>query len=251
MIARENLWCGVVAVVMVLTGGLAWSQEKQQPEAPVGPVVGRQAPLLDRLRQEQPEEYERLVKMREDDPTAFKKALRRRMESSGRVGPGRRFGPQGPQRGEMGRRMKEGSEWMERLSTEKPEEFQRLLKLRESDPQAFSNELRKFVQERRGSGHRPGRMDTDDRKCQELSRLYHATEDPAEKNRIRGELRAEVEAAFDRKIKVRGEWIDEMLRKIEEGRKRLAERGAQRTQICDDRVHELTRDPKLKWDQRW
>lgn len=207
-------------------------------------------PFLERLRQENPEEYKRLAQMRDEDPAAFKKAIRRRMESM-RGGGGPKFGPPNLQRGDRGRRMKDGMEWLERMKRENPDEFQRLLQLRQTDPQQFSQELRKFAQQRRGSMRHSGRATEEERKCQELGRLYHETKDTAERERIRGELRGAVEAAFDRQIKERREWLDEMMRKIEGGRKRLAEREAKRDEVCEDRVHDLTRDPGLKWNQKW
>lgn len=239
-----------MAGLVLFLGAAAWSQERPNPEGPVGPVTGRSMPFLERLRQENPKEYERLTQMRDADPGAFKQAVRRKMESM-RGGAGQEFGPQGPQRGGPGRRMKDGMEWMEQLRKENPEELNRLLELRKTDPSQFSQEVRKFAQERRGSMHRSSEMIDEERKCQELGRLYHESEDAAERERIRTELRGAVEASFDRQVKVRREWIDEMMHRIEEGRKRLAEREAQRSEVCEDRVHELTRDPKLKWDQRW
>ena len=84
--------------------------------------------------------------------------------------------------------------------------------------------------------------------CNALSRQYHGTEDADEKGRIRTELAEAVGEAFERRQEDAQKRVEEMEARINEIREALEQRMANRDSICELRLEELTRDPKLTWD---
>jgi len=199
---------------------------------------GRAFPWLEHLREENPEEYERLKDLREADPEAFQLEIRKRLAD-------RRNKTSGNQ-GRWGNRSKtkrfgDAPLMFEKLRNENPEEFERLMRLREEKPQVFLQELRKMTSDK----------GTEEDKCHELSRLYHDTEDPAEKERVKAELREVVLAAFDARIELHRRRLVEVENRLAGMRKKLEEREAGRTEVCEERLRELTKNPTLNWESGW
>ena len=138
---------------------------------------------------------------------------------------------------------------LEKLKDEAPEEFERLMQLRQTDRRAFMQEIQKLARTkgldigRRGPGHSP-----EERKCDELGKLYQETQDAAEKSRIKTELKAAVEAAFRKRIDMQRQRLAKMEEQIGKIRDGLEQREKNQSKICETRLEELTRDPALRWE---
>jgi hypothetical protein len=137
--------------------------------------------------------------------------------------------------------------WLEKLKEEDPELVERLVRLREENPEQFKVEVRD-VALRRFREFRSEPANPAERKCLELSRQYSETKDLGEKEKLKAELREVVEAAFDSRLKGRLERVEAMKREIQRLQEQLEERKNAREKIVEARVEELTRDPGLRWD---
>lgn len=141
--------------------------------------------------------------------------------------------------------------WLEKLRAENPEMVERLLRLREENPERFRDEVREIALRRnKGGGGDDAAVaaNPDEAKCKELSRQYADTKDPVEKDRIRAELREAVLRSFDLRLQERAERLERMKQELERLQKQLAERKASRDPICEARVDELTRESGLRWE---
>jgi len=201
-------------------------------------------------------------------------------------------GPGGPHRGFAGH-ADEGepplTRWMEHLRNRNPEEFDRLSRLRQEDPEAFRRELGDRLQRRRvetrlkampklqeylmglpepernellkeigelaGGGPRGGmpHVSEDPRardlleKTGELSRAYRHTDNAEERAGIKQELSAKVAELFDLQEKQREEMIGKMEQKLGSLKAVLEQRRTNRQEIIDRRIQELTDGDPLAW----
>ena len=161
-----------------------------------------------------------------------------------RMGPGARRGD-GENSGRPDGRMKE---LFERLRNQDPERFERLTKLRETDPRAFGTEIREIMQQRFAE-HRAGSASTPlDQKCVELSRVYRETADEQKRQGVKVELQTAVEEAFDARVKLRLQRLERMEEEIKRIRREIEARQSGRKEICERRVEELTRNPQYRWE---
>lgn len=228
-------------LLMVFLAGtvLTWHQALAQTGVDGGRLRdGGQGQWLERLREENPEEYERLQKLRATDSEAFQMELRKRLaERRGQTGTNqeRRGGRW------QTKRFGGGALMFEKLRKESPEEYSRLMRLRQENQPQFLQELRKMSDNR----------SKEEEKCIELGQLYRETEDPAERKRIEGEMKAAVLKAFDAKIELHQQRLAEMEERLTSMRRKLEERKANRDAVCEERVRDLTRNPELQWESGW
>jgi len=138
------------------------------------------------------------------------------------------------------------------LRQEKPEKFQQLMKLRQTDREAFAKELRKLIQawQKRHQMRRGGASE-EELLCRELSWRYHDTEDEEEKEKLRRDLSVAVNLAFEKRVKTVEIRIQHMEKELEKFRERLKQLKKNRRPVCESRVEELLRPPELNWNADW
>jgi hypothetical protein len=163
----------------------------------------------------------------------------------------RRDGVQGGQQGVPGA-------FMERLRQEHPEIHKRLSKLYQEDREQFFQEVRALMRERglqapegTGSGSRSQRDSVEEQKCSELGRRFRESKDAAEKERLKTELAAAIQAAFEARLRGSQERIARLEQQLKEFRQRLEHLEANRDKICAERLDELTKPAELRWDGNW
>lgn len=150
-----------------------------------------------------------------------------------------------------GRGMMKGTDVFESLKKEDPERFQKLMRLRETDPDAFRAQLKEFLAARSPSGIGGSRWSgvvTSEEECRELARLYHETDDEDEKKAISGKLLEKIQETFELRQEGARERLARMEEEIAEIRSVLERREQNREEICRARLEELTRDPALEWN---
>lgn len=157
---------------------------------------------------------------------------------------------------------------MQHWQKENPEEFARMKKLREEDPQAFRAELHRKLQEARkarggrrmdGEFVRPGggpggdfdpgnpQMKEAEDKIRDLAQAWRSAPTEEEKQKVKTELVTALNEAFDVREQVRRERLAQMEKKLAELRTSLEQRTAQRQAIIEKRLNELTEGEKLVW----
>jgi len=138
------------------------------------------------------------------------------------------------------------------LRQEKPEKFQQLMKLRQTDREAFNKGLRKLIQawKKRHQMRRDGASE-EELLCRELSWRYHDTEDEEEKEKLRRDLSVAVDLAFGKRVKTVEMRIQHMEKELEKFRERLKQLKKNQRPVCESRVEELLLPPELNWNADW
>lgn len=154
-----------------------------------------------------------------------------------------------------------GGEFMQRLQrlkADNPAEFERLKALRENDPEAFRKEVREKFREggvlgrgegpagRDGSDMRP-RSIPEEEACIELSHKFNEAKDPADKEKLKTDLKAAIAVAFEKRLAAQRERIDKMEQSLKSIREQIVAREKNRDDVCKARLEELTKDPSLRW----
>jgi hypothetical protein len=145
---------------------------------------------------------------------------------------------------------KAAQNWLARLKQESPEEFERLMSLQEENPQQFRQEIGKMMKERWRKGH-AGALRQEEKEFRELAQKYREADSIAEKQELEKKLDEKIRASFDDKMQKRLESLEQMEQKLLRLRKAVEERQANRDKICQARLEELLRDPKLRWNAGW
>jgi hypothetical protein len=166
----------------------------------------------------------------------------------------------GPERGWRREGGQQGmpSAFMERLRQENPEAHERLSRVYKNDRQQFFQEVRKLmaegglpVPEAEGARGRVHRESPEEQKCAELSRLFQEAQNEAEKQRIRAELTAAIQAAFEARLHASKERIARLEEQLKDFRQHLDRLEGNRDRVCEERLEELTKPPELRWDGNW
>ena len=165
-------------------------------------------------------------------------------------GPGREMRPPRPPPTEGGQRPQHGPgaimrELGEDFKRRNPEEYERLTKLREEDPEAFRDTMRERMRERLGD-RLEAQENPLEKKIDELLAKYRAAEGE-DKETCKSEIAEAIEKAFDARLAAQEEMVAKMARRLAQLRGRLEERRKLRKDICEQRLEELTKDPRLSW----
>lgn len=177
--------------------------------------------FLDMLRNRNPEEFERMRRLREEDPEAFREELRNRIRRE-RERMGRDAGPdEGPawRRG--------GQELRERIGRQVVEGGVR---------HAMSSE-----------SLRSPELDQLERKAGDLARAVREAPDDAAKAKARSDLRAALASSFDLREKMRRERFKHMEAQVTKVREMLDTRQVHRDEIIDKRLQSMTEGDALAW----
>ena len=140
-------------------------------------------------------------------------------------------------------------QWFDRLKEEEPEEFERLTALRRENPEQFRQEIRKRVTDRVRE-RRAEQVGPEEQECLELSGKYRETADPAAKQEIKDRIRETVRVAFDKRLERTEKWLDFTEKRLAKARADHEFQQQNRDKICENRVEELTADPRLNWQGR-
>lgn len=155
---------------------------------------------------------------------------------------------------------------MQHWKKQNPEEFERMQKLREEDPEAFRRELHRKLEkarEDRGLGRRGGpggrglpegdlpppdpRLQAAEESIRDLVRQWRAATNEEARLQVRTELQSALSQAFDLREQARRERLAQMEKKMAELRSSLEQRRQQRAAIIEKRMRELTEGDPLAW----
>lgn len=194
--------------------GLEPGPENAPPEA-----VDR---WLERMKARNTGDFERLHKMREEDPKGFRGVLRQRLTSE-RV--------------------------LARLR-EHPKVYEFLMALPEQERDEVLRKLTPSVPFG-GPGRRPEMMNPEIRELEkqalDVSRACREARDDAEKAAIRDDLRAKLGQLFDLRENERKGHIERIEHELSDLKKTLDDRQAHRDEIIARRLEQLTEGEKLGW----
>jgi hypothetical protein len=177
---------------------------------------------LERLRAKNPQEFERMQKLRQEDPEAFSRALHSRLREERAMAGLREF--------------------------PKLQEF-----IRSLPPSERQQILHKMAgQEGPGGPHGfPPKMNPQirdlERETMALSKKYRDSTDGAEKETIRAELKTKLGVLFDLREKDRQAHVERIEKDLANLRQGLTDRQSRREEIIERRLAELTDGDDLRW----
>ena len=204
--------------------------------APPGMQTGTPPPVdrwLKRLQQENPQEFEALQKLRQEDPQGFRHAMHVRLLQQ-RLTDAVAAYPQLQQA------------FMSMPEEERLEALKKLTFIA-GPPGMHRGQGPKGM---RGGPGGPGK-DSAARKLEDeagaIARTYRETSDPAEKEKILGDLRTTLEQIFDAREQERLQHIERAEKEMARLKEMLENRSSRRAEIIDRRLKDLTEDNSLKW----
>lgn len=142
-------------------------------------------------------------------------------------------------RGDLGDRV------LEQIQQRNPEEYKKLMDLREKDADAFRAKLRELMQKGMTSGR--GGVPAEEEKANEAAKRYLAATTPEEKEQLKADLRKAVEAAFDKRQEQQKRRLADLEAGVKKAKDEFESRQKNRASIIQKRIEELTTDPKLRW----
>lgn len=135
-----------------------------------------------------------------------------------------------------------------RLQQEDPETYNRLMALRESNPEAFRDEMRELIASRmRGDAGPLAPVNAEEVKCVDLARQVREAKTPEAAAAVKAELKKAIEAAFDKRLEQQQQMLQEFQKRMAAIQEQVKERQANKAKICELRLEELTRDESLRW----
>lgn len=206
---------------------------------PDSPVVK----WIERMKQENPEEFARLQAMKADDPKAFRRELHKRMKGERAMAGLRKY----PRIAQAVAEMPE---------SEREDFFNRFGGMSERPPEppgrgpGFGPGPHGFGGPGGGpEGEGPAQADPETRRIQrevkELVQAYHEAPDEAAKDEVRARLRGGIEQLFELREAERARQIERIEQDLARLKKSMESRRKNRELIIEKRLGELTADPDL------
>lgn len=135
----------------------------------------------------------------------------------------------------------ENSPFRELYSSLSEQEKADLKKLQQENPEAFREKLRQKLQALKQ------KKNEENSKLKELSKKYQEASLPQEKQEVLKQIRKITERQFDEKMESNKKSIENIETRFTELKKKYEERQLKRSEIIENRVLELTRDPSIEW----
>jgi hypothetical protein len=203
--------------------GREHGERPDRPDRP--PPVER---WMDHLRERNPEEHERMDRMRREDPEAFAAHLRGRVYNARMA---ERVRERFPELGEV----------MARMSPEELEELGQLL--RPPQQRGPHSSRRGDDSVRSGPGPGPGQPKHGFQRLRERVRDWKAAPTAESKERIRNEIRAEAERMFDERSEMHLDEVRRIEDQLEKLRTMIKDRDARRTEWIEQFINNALADP--------
>ncbi|OVE80753.1 hypothetical protein BVY04_05105 [bacterium M21] len=219
----------------------------------------RMEKLLERVKKDNPEAYEELMRLRTEDQAAFAAKIRemaqkRMKKHGGQQGPrelgqarnsgekrgagNQGTGRRGPGGGMGAVRAQKGKgplsqRFLEHLREKRPEDFERIRKLMLEDPEAARDEVRQIFGEfsRKHFKQDPG--------IGLAVKKYRQAQTDEERAAYRQELERAVTEDFDRRFQEKQKRLDETVKRIEFMKAELEKIRAAKEKICNKQVEHL------------
>jgi len=118
-----------------------------------------------------------------------------------------------------------------------PEKAKELKKLREEDPEKFRSEVKKLVQQTRKE-----RIEKQ-KEFKALLKKYR--ENPSDE--LKAQIKDKLAEQFEMRIEIMKKIVAKNSEKKDKMQERLEKRIANKDEIIEDRLRELTKDPALRW----
>lgn len=207
--------------------------------------------IMERIKQVDPQQYERLKKMQSTDPDAFRGELRRLLRRGRfRHGDGQQGGRSSDRNAFWGRKMPgfgklPGAQFMRQLSQDDPEKFKEMRQLYEKDPEEFHQRLRDMIRQRYGQKAEKGRNRELEQSIRKLIKQYSQAGNEAEKQAVRLELKKKLNQAFDERVKARKARMAQLEKQLDKFRKIIAKRQQNRDKIIEKRLDSMLQHPTL------
>ena len=159
-----------------------------------------------------------------------------------------------------------GGQWIEKFKESNPQEFERLKTLREQDPEAFREEMKKLIQKSfgehmgsqmggpqmggpqmgMGGGQLGGLRSEKEKEAAELVRKYHESKDNGAKEELKGKITDLAKQSFDESQEQQKKSLQSMEERLKKMKEELGKRETNKDDVVKFRLENMLRDPALK-----
>ena len=153
--------------------------------------------------------------------------------------------------GENGRKsymMKRAQGFLNKLKTQEPAEYQRLVKLRNSDSKAFKKALKEKVKEIMKA--KKAKFKEIQEKCRNLAKAYNEATDDSAKATIKTELEALITKTFTERLQEQVNRNREMEARLKEFKERIEKQEAEKASIIQKRVERILSGKKGRGNRK-
>ncbi|MCM8540803.1 MAG: hypothetical protein NE328_11060 [Lentisphaeraceae bacterium] len=180
--------------------------------------------FLEKFKKENPEKFKELEALKESDPEAFRSQIRELIQKK-------------MTEHMMNNEGKGDRHWLHDMKEKNPEKYDELMKLRETDPEAFRQ---KMVQEFSQRFKRRGDHDENTRnEIRVILSKYNEASSEEEKAELKQALRAKLEESFDKDQKKRMEMAEKIEAHLNEVKTQIKERESKKSSYIDKKVEYL------------
>ncbi len=233
-----------LCVVILLTGLLSAQEPGGDRDDPARGRMRHAAveAYMRHLNEHDAEEHDRLATLRKSDPRAFEAAALASMKAKDwRPGPG------GPPAGAPGAQHRGGmaEKALERLRQEDPAKYEELRDLRQRDPQAFREEIRKLFAGRQRDFYKQNEqldITAFEREIRELVRDYQAAASDDDRYRTRAKLEIAIGRMLDAMTQAEEAKLEQLEKELDRMRILLEKRQELRERIIERRLDQLLKN---------
>ena len=196
-------------------------REKKPDDRP--PFADRMKMMMDKFRQENPEQAKELDRLRESDPEEYRRKIRELLYK--KFGEHRKYDRD------------KGGHWLREMQEKDPEKFKKLMELKDQDPEAF----RKKMVEEYGDRFRKSREDSDQcrKEIGELLKKYNEAGTDAEKAELKSQLRTKLAESFEQDLQRRNEKVERLAKYLSDIKKQVHERETNKEALINEQVEYL------------
>ncbi len=183
------------------------------------PGMDHRNKLLEKFKRERPQEYERLTKLREEDPEKFREEVMRIMR----------------------KKMANRSEGLlNRIKEEDPEKYKRLMTLKEEDPEKFREEVMKvFGHKMRGEHEERGKKHHESYGEIRALAIKYKEASESEKESLKAELRIKIEEMVSQELQSQVERAEKLETYLKSIKSQIKERQANKDKAVDEKLERI------------
>lgn len=187
------------------------------------PYADRMKMMMEKFRQENPEQAKELEALKESNPEEFRRKVRELLYK--KFGEHRKYDRD------------RGGHWLREMQEKDPEKFKKLMELKEQDPEAF----RKKMVEEYGDRFRKGRDDHDQcrKEIGEILKKYNEAASEEEKAKLKSQLRAKLAESFEKDLQRRSEKVERLAKYLSDIKKQVHERETNKESLINEQVEYL------------
>jgi hypothetical protein len=237
-----------ILVLLAIFPALVFSQDTEAPkqgerpkrerprggEHPAGDKEGRVFHFMNRLKNNDPERFEKLDELRKENPQEFRSQIKSLVQKS--------FDNMG-KKPMKGKGPGEDRHWLRDLREKNPERYEELMKLREEDPGKFREAMGKEFGDRMKNKPLVSREKMEE--IRELAQKYHQAED-GDKTGVKTSLEKALLSSFEEDLENRRKMAERLEAHLAEIKSQISEREEKVAQLVKEKLQMIISNDAFK-----